>query len=578
MLNSGGQALDETGDAMTDLSVATKSMGIDLGTLNLLPHVVIIAEPHRASDGSVKTIDICWANSALSDMCSPDNLLGRCVTQFEMDETCRNWLEGSMAKDNLHELQERTTTTLRIDGIEKTFQALVFWLRGYLILMAHETQPESSPSLIIKAMDSISKLMASTPIAFSVANEDFWLNHGTESFCENFGYAPEAFHTLSIFEKISEDDKTSFVSCLETAKAGEAASTTVALKRFDGGTRTVEVWASRLNEVSAAKAELFLIIRDLDAQLTTMHSPRSSSLQMQSEVNWLSKALNVSRDGFAIWDARTAPNGSIESFTLRYINAAGAAPTGRSPLDLVGLDIAEALDNGQSEHLSGLFKQALTTQSEVIDVVELDTEAGWIGTFENKIVPLTKTSLVTSFRDITDQRREENKLRWLVAHDHLTGLASRQELEAHLEMSLELAKAESMPLMFAFIDLDHFKKVNDTYGHAAGDKVLKDFGDRLTKAVDGEGFVARISGDEFAFLSTKSCDFDAAKKFVEDVHHKLQGNYEVSAGVWVELTCSAGVAFVEDFSNDASEVMRFADREMYGVKLNGRAGVRIVKI
>ncbi len=110
-------------------------------------------------------------------------------------------------------------------------------------------------------------------------------------------------------------------------------------------------------------------------------------------------------------------------------------------------------------------------------------------------------------RDATDRRELESELRSLAAqrehdamHDPLTGLANRRRLFARLEDATAAARAAKTKLSLLLIDLDHFKELNDTLGHQAGDRLLREIGPRLEAAVPGAELVARVGGDEFAVL------------------------------------------------------------------------------
>ena len=114
-------------------------------------------------------------------------------------------------------------------------------------------------------------------------------------------------------------------------------------------------------------------------------------------------------------------------------------------------------------------------------------------------VPLEDGGYVTTYMDVTERRRSEAKIAHMALHDALTGLANRVLLNEHLEQALSRVKRGEMVAVH-LLDLDHFKHVNDTLGHPAGDKLLKDVADRLRALVRETDTIARMGGDEFAVL------------------------------------------------------------------------------
>src|SRR5262249_28055928 len=103
-------------------------------------------------------------------------------------------------------------------------------------------------------------------------------------------------------------------------------------------------------------------------------------------------------------------------------------------------------------------------------------------------------------RDISVRKREAERVRYLAEHDTLTDLANRHALYEHLDVALAAAKRRQHQLALLVLDLDKFKQINDTHGHACGDQLLCDVAQRLSMIVETDGFVARLSGDEFAIV------------------------------------------------------------------------------
>ncbi len=120
-------------------------------------------------------------------------------------------------------------------------------------------------------------------------------------------------------------------------------------------------------------------------------------------------------------------------------------------------------------------------------------------------------------RDISTRKREAERVQYLAEHDTLTDLANRYALYEHLNATLATAKTERCKIALLVLDLDKFKQINDTHGHACGDQVLCDVAQRLSMLVENDGMVARLSGDEFAIVIGGADVEDRAKRLSERI-------------------------------------------------------------
>jgi len=161
--------------------------------------------------------------------------------------------------------------------------------------------------------------------------------------------------------------------------------------------------------------------------------------------------------------------------------------------------------------------------------------------------------------------------------DHLTGLYNRQGLSPRLERALEQAKEGNAPLAVLMFDLDHFKEVNDTYGHPVGDLVLFEFAGLLADVFVGGPLVGRWGGEEFAAV-VPDADADGARAKAEEVRaktEKLKISVDKGAGKFVSPACSAGVALFPDHGADGETLVGIADMALYEAKKGGRNRVEL---
>jgi diguanylate cyclase (GGDEF)-like protein/PAS domain S-box-containing protein len=182
---------------------------------------------------------------------------------------------------------------------------------------------------------------------------------------------------------------------------------------------------------------------------------------------------------------------------------------------------------------------------------------------------------VCSFTDVTDRQAAEAQLHWLAYHDSLTGLGNRSQFNDELERELMVASQRGTNLAVLFIDLDRFKLINDSFGHAAGDELLLTLAQRFKSAVRGGDLVSRFSGDEFVVLCRSVPDVNVAVSLATEYSRLLADPVELSTGRSVVVTSSVGVAFVAGGLLSAQDILQQADVAMFQAKNKGRSRVEV---
>jgi diguanylate cyclase (GGDEF)-like protein len=172
-------------------------------------------------------------------------------------------------------------------------------------------------------------------------------------------------------------------------------------------------------------------------------------------------------------------------------------------------------------------------------------------------------------RDITTRRIAEDELRRHSLEDPLTGLPNKTLLRERLEYALSLSKRDGTQVALILIDLDNFKDVNATFGHDAGDAVLRELATRLRAAFREPDTVARLGGDEFAVLAPSLAPGRRPDVIVEQLRAELDAPFERAAGV--ELTASIGLALAPDHADDVDGLILRADVAMHDAKRSGGA-------
>jgi diguanylate cyclase (GGDEF)-like protein/PAS domain S-box-containing protein len=172
-------------------------------------------------------------------------------------------------------------------------------------------------------------------------------------------------------------------------------------------------------------------------------------------------------------------------------------------------------------------------------------------------------------RDVSDRREATEALRRAVACDHLTGLANRRALFEACELELQRWRRAPRPLSLMLIDADHFKRINDSFGHATGDAVLRDLAAGLAATFRAMDVVARLGGEEFVVL-LPGCDLDAATAVAQRLCERIAARSVDVDGRCVRYTVSVGVATMDADVPDVDALIERADLAMYAAKTGGR--------
>ncbi len=172
---------------------------------------------------------------------------------------------------------------------------------------------------------------------------------------------------------------------------------------------------------------------------------------------------------------------------------------------------------------------------------------------------------VSVFSDISERKTYEFKLLHLASHDALTSLPNRTHFHDNLRNAIQNAKRNKYKIAVLFLDLNDFKKVNDTLGHEVGDALLKEVSSRLKESLRGADTVARLGGDEFAIVLHEIKSVDNAVEVAQKIIQKVSEPFKVGETILIP-SISIGISIYPEHSDDGDKLLKFADKAMYVAK------------
>ena len=245
--------------------------------------------------------------------------------------------------------------------------------------------------------------------------------------------------------------------------------------------------------------------------------------------------------------------------------------------DRVSAELESCIASGRGGDME--FRMRRPDDSELVvhqDVEVLKSDSG------------TALRMVGAIQDITAMREAQERIRQLAYYDSVTGLPNRVMLNERLHDAIEAARINDESLSVLFIDLDHFKRINDTWGHAVGDDVLRMVAKRLDSCLRAHDFsahldgsaesndcnaVARIGGDEFVVMLTDLRRPEDAASIAVRINEELSQPFNVRK-TELYVTSSVGISNFPGEADDADSLLRQADAAMYEAKSNGRNDYR----
>jgi len=272
---------------------------------------------------------------------------------------------------------------------------------------------------------------------------------------------------------------------------------------------------------------------------------------------------------------------ALEAHSLRFafLNAAGENLLGMPREHVIGMSVREVFLGAMGERLEERCRASLKTKQVSTDEGLIQTRHNGARFLRTRLVGVTDHAgrlncLLGVSDDATDQIEAAERVEYIAHHDELTRLANRTLFRRRLSETLVEYRHLKREAALLLVDLDGFKNINDTHGHATGDEVLRSLADRLLRCADRGGAVARIGGDEFALVHPLSPESRSVQAFATELIERIAKPYDVG-GSRLTLTASIGVAITSQSCCQSDQIQKNADVALYKAKADGRNAFRI---
>ncbi len=353
-------------------------------------------------------------------------------------------------------------------------------------------------------------------------------------------------------------------------KFGWRASAALPLHRNGAVIGVFTLYSSEVNAFDEAARNLLIeMVIDIDYALTSFEreAQRRQAESLLADSHKLLKTIIDTAPIRVFW----------KDTNLRYMgcNPAFARDAGEaSAQDIIGKDDFQLAWKEQAEHYQIDDRWVMDLNIPKLAVEELKTMPDgthiWLRTSKVRLQNEANETIgiLGIYEDITEQKQIEERIHYLANFDSLTGLPNRTQLNDHLKYALSLTKRNNGNLALMFLDLDHFKDINDSLGHSTGDALLIELAKRLCKVLRTEDMVTRLGGDEFILL-LPGVDANGAALIAQKLLDAIAESYLIEL-YDLSLTASIGIALYPEDGEDLEALSKSADAAMYRAKQEGR--------
>lgn len=496
------------------------------------------------------------ANAAMAALAglSPDALLGTGWFAV-LSPDRRAALFDALAAQRDFQLEIRL---LRHDRVKAWVELSARWLPqsgSFLCLLNDRTALQQAVQDAQAVASRFSLLADNVPVLIAYyESAGFTCLYANRQYAATFGLQPEAVVGRTFAQVIGEAAAAEIQPQVDAMlRQARTVSYVRQLAGAEGRSRWLEVSLVPHLGGDGRPFGAFVLISDITRHREAEAAVRESEERMAKFMEASVEGIVFHRDGL-----------------ITDLNAPMAALVGATREQLLGRHVLEFIAPAQLARVQQVMAQGaeLSYETEIIDLQGRPIPVEFI---VRTLVRGSEKLRMTVVRDIRDRQAAQARIRQLAHHDTLTGLHNRAAFVERLEA--ELAHP-SMPggVGLLFIDLDHFKRINDSLGHLAGDALLRAIGPRISDALPPHGAAGRFGGDEFVVLLPGLADRAEARTLAERLRTAVQAPVAFH-GRRLVVTPTVGVALFPGDAHDADSLLRHADAALYAGKAAGRDAV-----
>jgi len=506
------------------------------------------------ADGSALQVNTAMAAFARRE---PARLLGRGWQEL-LDAESRHRL--------LERLARQTDFTIELQlagaaGLSAWIEWAAHWqadTRSWLCLL-HDVSAGKHSESEARAQAALFRLLAdNVPVLIAYYRaSDFQCQFANKAYARTFGTDERAIRGKTFAEVIGREAAAQIQPSVERMLTQQkAAAYERQLAQPDGSTRFIEVNLLPHVGEQGQTVGCFVLISDITKHRLAERAVRESEERLAKFMQASAEGIVFHKDGF-ITDANP-PLCALIGYSLEEL-------LGRRTLDFIAPD-----------HVARVAAVMMAGQEISYESVLIDKHGRRVA-----VEFIVRTMLrngermrMTIVRDIRDRQAAQARIHHLAHHDALTGLPNRMSFLEQLQHHMAAAESEGTRLALLFIDLDHFKRVNDSLGHLVGDTLLRTVSARILASLRATDLVARFGGDEFMVLLHSGPSEEQQRHDVDEVARKLLAAIEVpvtAEGRPISVTPSIGVAVFPGDASTPDELIKNADSAMYLAKSRGRA-------
>ena len=496
---------------------------------------------------------------------APQEMLGRSSFDFvHPDDLARMLAEFNTAVERGEAVITSTYRVRRADGAWRTIEVNATnhlddpVLRGMIVNGRDITERVAVEEALRASEERFRALTERATDMVRIMGADGNVAYASPSHQRFLGYAPQEMLGRPTSDFVHPDD----YDRVRAAFMGAVADPDViAMARFrmrhaNGSWRVVE--AQGRNHLADPAVRGFIVnSRDITERVAAEEALRASEERFRTLVEKAPLGVGI-----------TDEHGLFES-----VNAAYLAIYGYTREEMLGQHFTMLLPQSLRAESGRRYERLIAGGSDSQREYDVVTRQGEIRTVLVTLVPMSgpdgRARVASFVIDISERKRTEKHLDHLAHHDTLTGLPNRVLFHDRLTRALVHARRHAQLAALLFLDLDGFKAINDTHGHAGGDVVLQAVAQRLRGCVREEDTVARLGGDEFTVLLPNVGSGDNAASVARKILGELSTPYKL-AGHDLHVTVSIGVSLYPFDGQDAGALMRAADMAMYRAKGMGK--------